>query len=165
MEVRIGELLIRSGALTEPQVQQILEEQQRTGEPFGLLSERLFGVDPRNVEQAWADQYAALTRSVDPDLEAFDPRATELVTRRQAWQFRVLPIRFDERELVMATTCQYLRRALGFATNVIGVPVYLVTADPAALGEALCRHYPLPGLTRESIDDHSMDRLLHLMDG
>lgn len=160
MELRMGQLLIDSGVLSAAQMDQILSEQQRTGEPFGTLCERMFNIDPEAIEQIWAHQYASLSRCIDPACEVIQPRALELVTRRQAWQFRVLPLRFDGNELMMATTQQHLRRALRFATGVMGVPVYLVLTTPELLGEALCRHYPLPGMTARSVNDDGMDRLL-----
>jgi hypothetical protein len=52
---------------------------------------------------------------------------------------------------MVATTQVHLRRALRFATHVIGLPVYFVMSDPVALGLALRRHFPLPGLTPESV--------------
>jgi len=158
--IRLGELLIEQGVLSREQVGKILEAQQDSGEPFGCLAERLMGVDPAAIENAWAWQYSRLSRLIDPRAESFDERALQMVTRRQAWQFRVLPIRFDPHELMIATTQLHLRRALRFATNVIGVPVYMVLAEPQTLGEALCRHYPLPGMTPRSVIDDGMDRLL-----
>ena len=160
MEVRIGQVLVDNRVLTTKQVDVILSEQKRTGEPFGVLSERLFQVDPEAIEQAWATQYATLTRNVDPVTEIFDPQALDMITRRQAWQFRVLPIRFDDGELMLATTQQHLRRALRFATGVMSVPVFLVLCTPEDLGEGLCRHYPLPGMTPRSVNDDFMDRVL-----
>lgn len=151
MESRLGQLLIESGVLVPEQVTAVLEEQQMTGLPFGVLAEDLFGVDPAAVETAWARQYANLTRTIDPTQEAFDPGALTLVSRRQAWQFRVLPIRFDRAELMVATTLPHLRRALRFANNVVGIPIYMVMADPMQLGVALCRHYPLPGMSPDTV--------------
>lgn len=151
MELRLGQLLIEQGVLNAEQVETILDYQLHSGEPFGLLCERMFHVDPEVIESTWAAQYASLTRTIDPAYEVFEERALELITRRQAWQFRILPIRFDENELMIATTQQHLRRALRFATNVIGIPVYFVIAEPIALGEALCKYYELPGMKPELI--------------
>lgn len=159
MELRLGKLLIESGVLTEAQLQVILAEQQRTGEPLGVLAERLYNVDPAATESAWARQYSRLTRTIDPSCEVFDDRARDLITRRQAWQFRVLPIRFEPHELMLATTQRHLPRALRFATTVIGCPVFFVLAEPEALGEALCTHFPLPGMTARSVVDDGLDRL------
>jgi hypothetical protein len=162
VHIRLGELLTQLGVLNATQVDRILSAQRETGEPFGVLCERLAGVDPVVVEEAWATQYAGLTRHIDPTIETVDPSAIELVTRRQAWQFRVLPVRFDDQELMLATTRKHLRRALRFATTVLAVPVFPVMADPSLLGKALCRHYPLPGMTPEAVDDDALDRLLAL---
>lgn len=159
MQARLGQVLVQSGVLTQEQVDQVLAQQVQSGKPFGLLCERMFSVAPTQIEEAWAAQYAGLTRTVDPTAEAFDPQALALITRRQAWQFRVLPIRFDDGELMMATTTQHLRRALRFATNVITVPVYLVIADPLVLGQSLCKHYSLPGMTAKSVLDNDFERL------
>src|SRR5438477_11125366 len=111
MEVRLGQLLVQSGVLTQEQVERVMAEQGRCGEPFGVLCERMFSVDPSAVEDAWAMQYVSLTRRVDPCRETIEPRALELISRRQAWQFRVLPMRIDGGELMIATTQQHLRRA------------------------------------------------------
>ena len=160
---RIGELLVRNGVLTPEQVQSLLRYQQHTGRPLGWLAERHFGVDPVVIEEAWAQQYAGFTRTIDPEFEIYADEAAQLVTRRQAWQFYVLPIRFDDGELLVATTQNHLRRAFRFATNVIGVPVFFVLAEPLALGRALCTRYPLPGLTPESVhDDEILSNLLDL---
>lgn len=160
MELRLGEVLVEHGVLNEEQVARVLKRQGETGQPFGALCEGMFRIDPDAIENAWAMQYATLTRTLDPRHESFDSAALELVSRRQAWQFRVLPIRFDDRELMMVTTRRHLRRALRFANNVLGVPVYLVMAEPLALGEALQRHYPMPGMSPRSIDDDALDQVL-----
>ncbi|MHC5023050.1 MAG: GspE/PulE/PilB domain-containing protein [Planctomycetota bacterium] len=160
MECRIGALLVESGILNQAQLDEILRRQRRTSEPLGLLAEKMYNVDPDAVEETWVRQYTLLTRTVDPTIEIFEPRALELVTRRQAWQFRVLPIRFDDEELMVATTASHLRRALRFTTRVIGVPTYLVLADADRLGQALCRQFALPGMTSACVDDGCLDHLL-----
>ena len=73
------------------------------------------------------------------------------VTRRQAWQFRVVPLRWEDGALVIATTSDHLQRALRFATQVMPIPVFFVLTNEAELGDALSRHYPIPGLTSTSI--------------
>ncbi|MHC4908916.1 MAG: GspE/PulE/PilB domain-containing protein, partial [Planctomycetota bacterium] len=140
-------------------VESVLEKQARTGRPFGLLAEELFDLDATEVERAWARQYAGLTLRVDPLTQPTDERVLAMVTRRQAWQFRVVPIRFDGAELMLATTEQFLRRALGFAVNVLSTPAYIVLADGDELGAALCRFYAMPGMTPD-IADSGLDHLL-----
>jgi len=160
MEYRLGQLLVDAGVLTHPQVDEVLHRQHETGEPFGLIAEQMFGVSPVVIEEAWAAQYARWTRHVNPAVEVFENKALELITRRQAWQFRVLPIRFDGKELMLATTQRHIRRGLRFANNVLGVPSFFVMARPNELGIALCKHYALPGMTPEAVDDSALDQVL-----
>lgn len=149
--VRIGEVMIEHGLLSREQVEVILREQQTLRRPFGELAERLFGVSDKAVERAWAHQYAHLTEHIDPRKEPIDAEVLALVDRRQAWQFRVLPIRRDGREVMIATVLEHLPRALRFAMRQFRAPCYFVLAKPVALGEALVKHYPMGGMTPDAI--------------
>lgn len=152
MGVRLGELLVEHGVLTVAQRDQILEAQRTSGRPFGELAERLFGVSQSHVERAWSEQYARIATWIDPRNEKVDPDALAMIDRRQAWQFRVLPLRFEGDELVACTTKENLARALRFAGWRINRMVYFVLAEPQALGEALAQHHPLPGMTPEMVN-------------
>jgi hypothetical protein len=151
MPVRLGELLVRRGLLTEPQVTRVLEQQAIAHRPFGLLAETMFGVTPRDVEQVWAEQYESITGTVELASTRVEADVLDAVSRRQAWQFSVLPIRFDRHELVLATTRENLPRALRFALNVLERPAYFLLADADDLGRALARHYPLAGFGAETL--------------
>lgn len=146
MALRLGDLLVAKGVLTGSQRDSVLEYQRLTGRPFGELAERLYGVDQSVVELAWAEQYAAIAPTVDPRNEAVQAEALALIDRRQAWQFRVLPLRFDDREVMIATTQEHLARSLRFAGWRIQASCYFVLAEPLMLGEALMRHYPMAGM-------------------
>ncbi|MFG0328676.1 MAG: hypothetical protein ACF8PN_02150 [Phycisphaerales bacterium] len=147
MAVRLGELLVRFGALTEQEVQRVLDEQQDTGRPFGEIAERRFGLSSSQIEAAWAEQFAQITQRIDPQSEEICPQALQLVNRRQAWQFQLLPIRRDGREFMVATTVENLPRAARFFAWRLGEPVYFVLCDDDALEAALRRHYPIEGMT------------------
>jgi hypothetical protein len=147
MTLRLGDLLVNKGVLNEAQRSEILRRQQTDPKPFGALAERLFGVGPEVVEQAWAEQFARTTRSVDPRRERVDPGVLPLIERRQAWQFR----RVEGGDLVMCTTREHLVRALKFTGWRLSKPCHFVLADPLALGEALMRYYRLEGMTPEMV--------------
>lgn len=157
MKVRLGDILIARGAMTQAQVEVVVEAQRTSGRPFGALAEELCGIEADEVESAWAQQYAGLTRSVDLSTEPLDDRAMSAISRRQAWQFRVFPIRFDGSELVVATTQEDLGRALRFATNVIATPCCFVMTSRPALCKALNRHYPVPGLGIEHLGERAAE--------
>jgi len=152
--------MVEQGVLSEQQVQDVLAEQQRAKRPFGVLAEQMFGIDPAVIESSWSQQYARLTRRIDLNVEAFEPRATEMISRRQAWQFHVVPVRFDGSELMIATTVDHLPRALRFANNVIGLPVYFVMTDRDALMTALNRHYSIAGMNEKTVDSAHLKHLI-----
>ncbi len=157
---RMGEALIEAGVLTEAQVEGVLAEQRRTRRPFGVIAEELHDVHPEDIEEAWVRQFGRIAERVDPTSCHIDPLTADVVTRRQAWQFRVLPLRFDGDTLVIATTLKHLRRAVRFAANVLEQPAYFVLAEGDRLGEGLCLHYPLPGFSARAVDDDGLDAVL-----
>ena len=159
MGTRIGDYLVLAGVLTDDQVQEVLAAQRNTQRPFGWLCEELFAIDPQEIESAWAQQYAGLTATINPCEEGVVPEVLHMITRRQAWQFRIMPIRFDGEELMVATTLGHIHRALRFATNVMGCPVYVVLTTPEDLARSLSMHYPLPGMGQVVID-HGLDEVL-----
>lgn len=162
MDLRLGGILVARGVLDAAMLEVILERQRQTGEPLGPLAVRIAGVCPRAIEDAWAWQVARRSHRVDPAAECVEPRALAAVSRRQAWQFRVLPIRFDGPELRLATIEPRLRRTLGFAANVLAVPVQVLLSTPQALGRGLCVHYPWPGMTAGSILEEGVDEWIAL---
>lgn len=151
MAIRLGEVLVRRGLLSHEQVERIVDEQSRWHRPFGVLAEEMFGLSVDDVEQAWAEQYAHLTQNVDVRQHAPDPRALQMVDRRQAWQFRVLPLEFDGDELMVATTRDHLARSLRFVSRCLATPCYLVLTEAKMLGEALMQHFPMAGMTPDMV--------------
>jgi hypothetical protein len=143
--LRLGDLLVARGVLEEAQRDEILAEQSLSGRPFGALAERMFGVSPRDIEQAWAEQYSSLAPTADLDAEEPEPYALSLIERRQAWQFRVLPLRFDGDELLVCTTRENLPRALRFTGWSIGHRCVFVITSAEQLDAALERHYSMGG--------------------
>ncbi|MFN0011565.1 MAG: hypothetical protein ACKVS8_07965 [Phycisphaerales bacterium] len=145
MRLRIGELLVKHGLLTLSQCEHILYLQRESQRPFGAIAEEQFNVPPNALHEAWAEQYEQLAPRTNPTAEQVEPKALSLVSRRQAWQFRLLPLRFESGEVVICTTRQHLPRALNFAYRHLGPECSFVIAEPQHLGPALQQHYPWSG--------------------
>lgn len=146
--IRIGEILVERGVITESQVEQILKRQRSAGKPFGVLAEEMFAVPASDVESAWLEQYAMITRRLDLSLTPPHADAIEQISTRQAWQFRVVGVQVKHtglQELTLATAPKYLQKAMRFATHVLDRPTEVVLCGERALAEALSRHYPLGG--------------------
>jgi type II secretion system (T2SS) protein E len=141
--IQIGQLLIEQGVLTQTQVAHILKVQKMSHRPFGDLAERLYGINPRAVEDAWVEQYLRMVGTVDLDDVQVDTECLRLLNRRQAWQFHLLPIG-RKAELEMATTAEHLVRSVNFSSRSIDEPVHFLIAERQQLREFLMKHYPVP---------------------
>jgi ribosomal protein L16/L10AE len=151
MAIRLGEVLVEQGVLTRDQVEAVLEQQQLAAKPFGLLAELLFDVSQEQIERAWAEQYRQLAPTCQLDDNLFSESAIGIVNRRQAWQFRILPVRHEGSELVIATTVEHLAKALKFVSRRLPVPCQFIIVDAKTLGRWLCARYPMPGMSEQSV--------------
>ena len=142
--IPIGQLLVEQGVLTDAQVQEILQAQKTSHRPFGDLAERLFGVNPKAVEDAWVEQYLRTTGVVDLDEVRIETDCLRLLNRRQAWQFHTLPTNREGGDLGIATSPENLVRAVNFASRKIDEPIYFLISEREQLREFLMRHYPVP---------------------
>jgi hypothetical protein len=151
--IRIGQILIEQGVLNEQQVFEIVEAQKREALPFGVLAERMFDVTVESIENAWIEQYQRFTGLLDlTDIEP-DVEALRLINRRQAWQFELLPIRFEPGgDLLMAAGRKRLARAVTFAANRLSEVVFFRIAESDQLREFLQRYYPMPEVSKELIE-------------
>jgi hypothetical protein len=142
--IQIGQLLVQQGVLSEKQVQHILTVQRSSHRPFGDLAERLYGVSPEAVEDAWVYQYVQMAGVVDLAELEMDKQCLRVINRRQAWQFQILPTHHDDQHLNIATDAEHLIRAVNFSTRRLDEPVYFVIAQRKQLREFLMKHYPVP---------------------
>lgn len=150
--LRIGQILIEHGVLSEQQVFEILEVQKKQGVPFGVLAERLFEVSVESVEQAWIEQYQRFTGVLDLSRERVDVEALQLINRRQAWQFEMAPLRIEPGgELLIAASRRRLARAVTFAASRIKQVAFFRIAESEPLREFLRKHYPMPEVSDELI--------------
>jgi len=147
--IKIGEILVEQGVLSERQVRHILTVQQSVNRPFGDLAERLYSVDPRAIEDAWVEQYVQRAGRVDLAELQSDKKCLREINRRQAWQFHMLPLNREEDHLRIATTPEALVRAVNFASRRFNEPVHFVMADKPQLREFLMKHYPVPNFIAE----------------
>lgn len=143
--IQIGQILIEQGVLSDEEVQHILNVQRHCHRPFGDLAERLFGINPRAVEDAWVQQYLLIAGTVDLETVEFDTECLRLLNRRQAWQFHALPTGRENEMLNIATSAESLVRAVNFSTRSLNEPVNFLVAEREQLREFLMKHYPVPG--------------------
>jgi len=142
--IQIGRLLVEQGVLSETQVEHVLAVQRVSHRPFGDLAERLYGISPEAVEDAWVEQYVRTAGIVDLRQLQMDVECLRVVNRRQAWQFHLLPVNRDGQSLNVATDAASLVRTVNFAARRLDEPVCVIIARRQQLREFLMEHYPVP---------------------
>lgn len=148
--IRIGEILIEQGVLTEQQVFEVLQAQKKSSLPFGALAEQMFDVTVGSIEEAWIEQYVRETGEIDLEEQHVDTDALRLIHRRQAWQFEILPMHRDAAgDLVVAASRERLARAVTFVANSIRPVVFFRVAARDQLRHFLQQHYPMPEVSDE----------------
>lgn len=152
MSIRLGELLIQQGALSTEQCDQILQIQQSSHRPFGVIAEEEFGVSPSDVEQAWAAQYAMVAPRVDPLALEIEDEVLGMITKRQAWQFGLIPVADLGEEIRFVTAAESLARALRFVGWRIPAVATFGICDLVTLKRGLDAHYPFDGVDMDLVD-------------
>jgi hypothetical protein len=143
--IRIGQILVEQGVLNDQQVLEIIEAQRRRGVPFGVLAEEMFDVTVESIEKAWIEQYHRFTGLMDLNAQHIDAEALSLINRRQAWQFEILPMRFEpDGELLVAASRSRLARAVTFAAHRLQPVAFFRVVESQQLREFLRKHYPMP---------------------
>lgn len=150
--IQIGELLVEQGVLKHEQVRHILKVQKMSHRPFGDLAERLYGIDPKAIEDAWVEQYIRTAGVVDLEDHEVETECLRMLNRRQAWQFHMLPLNRDCETLSVATSPDNLVRSVNFATRSLGEPVHFLLAERQQLREFLMKHYPVPQFIAQYAD-------------
>jgi hypothetical protein len=151
--IPIGEILIEQGVLTRKQVDHLLAVQRSCHRPIGDLAERLYGISATAIEDAWVEQYLRTVGEVDLNEVQVDVRCLRLLSRRQAWQFRLLPANRDGGDLNVATDAENLVRAVNFSTRKLDEPTFFLIARRDQLREFLKEHYPVPNFMQEFSED------------
>jgi hypothetical protein len=137
-----GELLGKVVRLSAHDVSEILEHQAATRRKFGEIALAWGLCRPQHIWQAWWEQLSSDTPKVDLHRIGVDTQAIAHIPADLAVQFRAVPLRCHEDQLVVATCPRGLARASAELPALIGKQVKFVIADPAQLDEAIAACYP-----------------------
>jgi len=138
---RIGTLLVERGVLDESQVQRILEAQEVRHQPFGKVAHEMFGVDESAIWEAWAEQVGPTCKPVELEHEPSDPEALAIVSVEEAWRLRILPLRREGGNLVVATTVTDLPEAASLLNGRVEGALRFVIPERRELEQRIVADY------------------------
>jgi hypothetical protein len=140
-DARLGELLSRLVKLTNHDVCEILEEQERTNQRFGQIALGWDICTPEHVWEAWSMQLADRTPRVDLKQMGIDTQATQHVPSRIAVELGVIPVRTFANGVVVAASERSLARAVETLPARIRRPAKFVLADAEHVSDAINTYY------------------------
>jgi type IV pilus assembly protein PilB len=150
--VRIGDLLIQAGRITQAQLDEAVRLQQRTGERLGSALVRAGYITEGELEQALSGQLGVAAATAK-DLE-IDPEIVKLLADDFVKRFEVVPVRREGHVLVVACATPNNLRLLDEIRFVTGVrEVRAMLATEMAIRRVIEKHYSTHALLEEVIQN------------
>jgi type IV pilus assembly protein PilB len=147
---KIGQVLVDLGFLDEDQLWEVLEEAKNTSTLTGQVAISRGLINDEQLLQALAEQFSLKTVNLE-DLKP-QPEATTLVPETMATVYKVLPLSYRDKSLVVAISDPNALPALDDLRNFLGVKeITAQLASAKAIQDATVRFYS--GGKEESIMD------------
>ncbi|WP_457637502.1 ATPase, T2SS/T4P/T4SS family [Oceanithermus sp.] len=154
-EMRLGELLLKKGAITKEDLERALAEQEQNGKLLGkiLLNKGL--ISEEQLYEALAEQdgveFIESTEHLKPTTGA-----TSLFLRTDALRYHAIPVRFDGDVVEVIASDLRHRQAV---EQIINQPTRFILTTPAAWEDLFNRAYPGQGRLGESlVQEGKLDR-------
>lgn len=147
MAIRLGDLLVREGVITEAQLEQALRNQQIFSGRLGTNLVELGFVSETQLATVLSKQLQLPAASVS-DFEGIAPEALKTVTREIAEKHRVIPLAVDDRTVRLAMSDPTDLRVADEVRFTTGLKVEPVVAPEILISYALESVYGVPRETR-----------------
>ena len=142
----IGHILIEQGVLTPNQVARALAAQAEREVPLGRIAEQLFDIERTVVIEALAEQVVMRAPDASLATEHFDEQCLRMISAKEAWDSLILPIRWEDGELLCATTVETLPSAIELLQQKLVCPFHFVIAEMRPLEEFIASLYAYEGV-------------------
>ena len=153
---QIGSLLARLGELSPRQAAVALETQPDHASPCTAPDGRLSEPPAWLVDAAVAEQLGRTDHHADLGRETPAADLAHLLSRRQAWQFELVPLTGEGSRPVFVTSRRRAARTLGYVRAEFGPAAEVRIADDAPLYHHLQALYPwdaMVGAWRERVGE------------
>ena len=147
---RIGQIFVDLGFITDEQLVLLLEEQeQRPGTLLGKIAEEMGLINDEQLAQALGEQMGfqtfALANAVMPD------ETIAQITDQMAQLYRVIPIRFRDNELTVATCDPQNLAIQDELRTLLGFDICIVVSTESDIIKTLAKYYSTSSESVESI--------------
>jgi type IV pilus assembly protein PilB len=147
----LGEQLLASGAVTEPQLAIALQQQRRTGELLGEILHKLGFLSSENLSSALANQFGAEHINLD-HLEP-NPEYAAMVPEAMARERHVVPVSVENGVLTVAMDNIYDVATISEIESRNNVTVHAVSSSLDSMQRAIIRLYEHTSSMEQTIDE------------
>jgi len=167
---RIGQILVDLGYIEEDQLELLLEEQQQQpGEKLGKIAEELGLITDEQLAQALAEQMNLQVVALNDETQLSE-EVLGLITETMAQLYRVIPVRYEDNTLTIATAEPQNLSVADELRTFLGYEIRLVVATEREIRIALDRYYNEASESVESIigeleDDEDLLRQAQALSG
>ena len=140
--MRIGNALVRSGLITESDLQTALTEQQKTNDRLGKIVIQLGFVTAENITPVLADHFQMPYVDLKRTYKDIKPEVIDMLPLDLASRFHVIPIEIENEKLSVAITDPLNLDAIDTIRRKTNYKIQCVLAAEADIGEAIeyCYH-------------------------
>ena len=139
-KIRIGDLMVSAGYITEDQLKEALTIQKQSGgKRIGQTLIDLGYVTEAQMLSALADRLDM--QLVDLGSVSIDPETVKLIPKQMADQYVMLPLVQEDGQVILAVNDPLNLYAIEDIRQTIGMPVRTVIAEEQALKDAIDYHY------------------------
>jgi type IV pilus assembly protein PilB len=139
MAVKLGEMLLKAGLITQPQLQEALEAQKKSGGKLGFNLVKLGFVKEDDITQLLSDQYGV--PSINLRHFEIDETVINLIPSEVAQKYLVLPVNRTGATLTIAMADPTNVFAMDDIKFMTGYNVEPVVASEIAIREAIEKYY------------------------
>ncbi|MDD5501671.1 MAG: type II secretion system protein GspE, partial [Candidatus Omnitrophica bacterium] len=100
--IKIGQILMDKGLVTPEQMEIVIQEQERTGEPLDTILVKKNFLSEESFLKVLSEQFnIPFIRLKETSI---DPQAVKKVPAKFAWYYKVMPVKFSDNKLVIASS-------------------------------------------------------------
>lgn len=148
---RLGDKLVRLGFITPEQLDIALKEQKRTGELLGEVLLRLGFLTEEELMNALSEQKGI--ERVDLSSYIISPEIIELIPKKLAERYKVIPIAKDGNTLILGMVNPFDVETVDIISRFTGLRVKPVAIKEAEFEEAFAKYYGETKSIEELIDE------------
>ena len=147
MLIKIGQMLINKNLITPEQLEAALAEQSKTGELLGGILVKKGFLSEEDLLKVLSEQFNVPFIKLKET--AIDPLAIKKVPAKFAWYYKVMPVKFIDNKLVIASSDPL--RSLDDLRIFLGYDLKPALASEAEIMEMIKEHYGVGAETVEGI--------------